>query len=166
MSDRIGKLLVVRGLISLEDLQKAVEEHKLKGSRLELVLVRFGYINQDDLLAFLCNHYMVPFFRLWQFDILLDVIELIPSDLARKHLLIPIHRVRHRLVLAMVDPSDIDAIYDIWRLTSLNIEAFGALETEITNAIKKYYREEGDIAGNETAVSNPADKNEDASLSI
>jgi hypothetical protein len=59
----------------------------------------------------------------------------------------------------MVDPSDVDAIYDVWRLTRLNIETFGASETEIINAINKYYAEEGDVAEEKTAIFNSMDKN-------
>jgi type IV pilus assembly protein PilB len=149
----------MKGLITLEEFQKAIEEQRVNGGRLESIFVRLGLINEENLLTFLCNHYMVPFLRLSQFEIKPNVIQLIPSNLARRHLLIPIHRVRDRLALAMVDPSDVDAIYDVWRLTRLNIETFGASETEIINAINKYYAEEGDVAEEKTAIFNSMDKN-------
>jgi len=80
-----------------------------------------------------------PYINLDQFEVYPDVINLIPVEIAKKYLIMPIHRIRSFLTLAMVDPTDLDIIEDIRFRTGLSIQPVIASETGITNAIKKYY---------------------------
>ena len=145
MLESLIELLLKNRIITPEELQMATEEQESNGGRLESILVRFGYLEEEDLVSFLCNFYKIPFFKLSQLGIKPEVIKLIPSDYVRKHLIVPVHHYRSRLTLAMVDPGDRDVIDQMAFLTGFNIEPIGASETEIISAIKKYYGDENDI---------------------
>ena len=99
----IGRFLKNR-IIAPEELQRAIEEQKSNGGRLESILVRLGYVEEEDLVSFLCNLYKVPFVKLSQFKLKAEIIKLIPADCAKRYLIIPVHKHRSRLTLAMVDP--------------------------------------------------------------
>jgi type IV pilus assembly protein PilB len=148
LSERLGELLIKRNFISPEQLQKALQEQKLKGGRLESNLVRLGYVKEDDLLSFLSAQYRVPSIKL---------IKLIPSSSTKKHFIIPISRIGPKLTLAMADPSNIVVIDEIKFMTGFNVEPVVASESEIIDAIKKYYGGGGSIAGMGTTNFQAAD---------
>ena len=147
MADRLGELLVKRNFITADQLKKATEEQKIKGGRLESILVKLGLVKEDDLLSFLSAQYRVPSVKLSKIEINPNVIKLVPASKAKNNLLIPVQRVGPKLTLAMADPSNIVAIDEIKFMTSFNVEPVVASESEIIEAIKKYYGGGGAIAG-------------------
>ncbi|NWF92364.1 MAG: type IV-A pilus assembly ATPase PilB [Syntrophaceae bacterium] len=157
MAERLTDLLVKKNYITPDQLKKAIEDQKFKGGRLESSLVRLGYIKEDDLLALLSAYYRVPSIKLSKIEINPNVIKLVPSSVAKKHFIIPTNRVGPKLTLAMVDPSNIVVIDEIKFMTGFNVEPVVALETEIIDAIKKYYGGGGSVAGKGTVSFNAAD---------
>jgi type IV pilus assembly protein PilB len=147
LSERLGDLLVKRNYITNEQLKRALEEQKLKGGRLESNLIRLGYIKEDELLSFLSAQYRVPSIKLSKIEINPNVIKLIPSSISKKYFIIPINRVGPKLTLAMADPSNIVVIDEVKFMTGFNVEPVVASETEIVDAIKRYYGGGGSIAG-------------------
>jgi len=147
MAERMGDLLVKRNFITQDQLKKAMDEQKFKGGRLESILVKLGFIKEDDLLSFLSAQYRVPSVKLSKIEINPNVIKLVPASKAKNNLMIPLQRVGPKLTLAMADPSNIVAIDEIKFMTSFNVEPVVASETEIVEAIKKYYGAGGAIAG-------------------
>ena len=147
MTERLGELLIKRNYITPEQLKKASDEQKLKGGRLESNLVRLGYIKEDELLSFLSAQYRVPSVKISKMEINPNVIKLIPSSLSKKYFIIPINRMGPKLTLAMADPSNIVVIDEIKFMTGFNVEPVVASETEIIDAIKKYYGGGGNVAG-------------------
>jgi type IV pilus assembly protein PilB len=147
LSERLGDLLIKRNFITSDQLKKAQEEQKLKGGRLESNLVRLGYIKEDELLSFLSAQYRVPSVKLSKIEINPNVIKLIPSSTSKKYFIIPINRVGPKLTLAMADPSNIVVIDEVKFMTGFNVEPVVASETEIVDAIKKYYGGGGSVAG-------------------
>jgi len=147
MADRMGELLVKRNFITADQLKRATDEQKFKGGRLESILVKLGFVKEDDLLSFLSAQYRVPSVKLSKIEINPNVIKLVPASKAKDYLMIPVQRVGPKLTLAMADPSNIVAIDEIKFMTSFNVEPVVASETEIIEAIKKYYGGGGAIAG-------------------
>jgi len=147
LTERLGELLIKRNYITPDQLKRASDEQKLKGGRLESNLVRLGYIKEDELLSFLSAQYRVPSVKISKMEINPSVIKLIPSSLSKKYFIIPINRMGPKLTLAMADPSNIVVIDEIKFMTGFNVEPVVASETEIIDAIKKYYGGGGGVAG-------------------
>jgi type IV pilus assembly protein PilB len=147
MSERLGELLVKRNVLTSDQLRRAVEDQKLKGGRLESALVRLGFLKEDDLLSFLSAQYRVPCVKISKIEISPNVIKLVPASKAKNHFVIPIQRVGPKLTLAMTDPSNIVVIDEIKFMTGFNVEPVVASETEIVDALKKYYGGGGNLAG-------------------
>jgi type IV pilus assembly protein PilB len=138
-SGRLGELLVRERLITPLQLQQAVEEQKSAGGRLGYALTKMGFIEENELTAFLSKQYGVPSIDLSVFDIEVDVIKLIPKEVVLKHQVIPVNRTGSTLIVAMADPSNIFAIDDIKFLTGYNVEVVVSSEQGIEGAIEKYY---------------------------
>jgi len=143
----LGELLIKRNYITPDQLKKALDEQKLKGGRLESNLVRLGYVKEDELLSFLSAQYRVPSVKISKMEINPTVVKLVPSSISKKYFIMPINRVGSKLTLAMADPSNIVVIDEIKFMTGFNVEPVVASETEIIDAIKKYYGGGGNVAG-------------------
>jgi len=150
LAERLGELLVKKNYITPDQLKKALEDQSLKGGRLESALIRLGYIKEDELLSFLSAQYRVPSIKISKIEVNPNVIKLIPSSISKKYFIIPINRVGPKLTLAMADPSNIIVIDEIKFMTGFNVEPVVASETEIIDAIKKYYGGGGGVAGKGT----------------
>ena len=122
MNDRIGELLVQKNLLSAEQLERAQEESKVKGSRLGLQLTKLGFLDEDQLADFVSQQYGVPCINLEEFEIEDSVIRLVPEDVALKHVILPVNRAGSTLIIATADPSNIFAIDDVKFLTGYDVE--------------------------------------------
>ena len=138
-SGRLGELLLREKLITPLQLQQAIEEQKTVGGRLGYQLTKMGFIEENELTAFLSKQYGVPSIDLNEFDIEPDIIKLIPKEVVLKHQVIPVNRTGSTLIVAMADPSNIFAIDDIKFLTGYNVEVVVASEQAIEGSVEKYY---------------------------
>ena len=139
MSVRLGELLVSKGLITAKQLEDALQEQKVSGSKLGSTLVKLGFMAEKNLVSFLSRHYGVPAIDLSEAQIDSEVIKMIPPDVVFKYQVIPIKRIGSTLRVAMSDPSNILAIDDIKFLTSCHVEVFVSTESTIKAAIDKFY---------------------------
>ncbi len=166
MAKKLGDLLVEAGLITKEQLQEALEVQKKDNERLGTILVKLGYLTEEEITSFLSKQYGIPAVNLEHFEISEDVIKRIPSDIARKYMLIPITRTGSTLTVAMADPTNIYALDDIKFLTGLNVEPVVASELSIKKAIDKYYGSETQIELRKVVEDLEGDFAEDADLEV
>ena len=139
IAEKIGKLIVKAQLITEDQLQKALLTQKKEGGRLGSVLIRLGFIDGPKLLKFLSQQYGVPSVELEKLEIDPAVIKLVPAEVVKKYLVVPIKRLGATLSLAMVDPSDVFAIDDIKFMTGYNVEPIIASETAVIDKINQCY---------------------------
>ncbi|MDC4204598.1 MAG: type IV-A pilus assembly ATPase PilB [Candidatus Manganitrophus sp.] len=139
VSEKLGKLIVNAQLINDEQLQKALLVQKKEGGRLGSILVRLGFMDEAKLLKFLSQQYGVPAADLTKIEIDPTVVKLVPAEVVKKYLVVPIKRMGATLSLAMVDPSDVFAIDDIKFMTGYNVEPIIAAESSVVELINKYY---------------------------
>jgi len=137
---KIGELLVQENMISASCLHSALEQHNRTGERLGTILVKSGDISEEQLVQALSKHYEVPAINLNEFEIDPDVMRHVSQKLAEKYTLLPINRAANNLVVAMADPSNIQAIDEIEFQTSYRVEPVVATEQSIRAAIAKYYK--------------------------
>jgi type IV pilus assembly protein PilB len=143
MAAKLGQLLLAANLVTEAQLKEALNLQKKEGGRLGSKLVKLGYLTEEKLVSFLSKQYGVPAINLSDYDIDPSVIKLIPADMAKKYLIIPVARVGATLTVAMADPSNIFAIDDIKFMTGYNVEVVVASESSIVEAITKYYTGKG-----------------------
>lgn len=139
MSIRLGDLLVSRGLITAKQLDDALQDQKISGTKLGTSLVKLGFISEKQLVSFLSKHYGVPAIDLSEVEVDPEAIKLIPADVVYKYQVLPIKRVGGTLRVAMADPSNILAIDDIKFLTGCHVEVFVSTESAIKVAIDRHY---------------------------
>jgi type IV pilus assembly protein PilB len=138
-SERIGDLLVKEGLISREQLQKALDEQRQSGTRVGYNLVKLGFIQENELTRTLARQYKMPAVDLSKFEVDPKIIKLVPADLATKNLVLPLKRDGRTLTVAMADPTNLGVIEDLKFITRYDIFPVIAGEFTLRNVIEKQY---------------------------
>jgi type IV pilus assembly protein PilB len=139
MSQRLGDLLVREKVITNDQLDQALKVQKDGGGRLGSVLVKLGFLSDEDVTNFLSRQYGVPAINLSYFEIDGTVVKLIPYETAKRYQILPLSRVGSSLTIAMVDPTNVFAMDDIKFMTGFNIEPVVASESSIMTGIEKAY---------------------------
>jgi type IV pilus assembly protein PilB len=144
MVAKLGQILITSNIISEEQLKQALSLQKKEGGRLGTNLAKLGYITEDKLVSFLSKQFGVPAINLSEYTIDPAVVKLIPLEMTRKYLIMPIARVGATLTIAMADPSNVFAIDDVKFMTGYNVEVVVAAESAIIGAITGNYSKGGD----------------------
>src|SRR5438876_1235473 len=93
-SERIGEVLISEGVITQEDISRAIAEGGIKGSVLAAILENSSHVKRADLAAFLASDFRLPVAEdLRRIDFSDAAAKLVPEDLARKHELVPVCRI-------------------------------------------------------------------------
>lgn len=135
---RLGFLLVEAGVISQAQLDRALAN---KGSKEKLgdYLMKENLITEQQLIEFLARQLSVPQIQLSRYEIEPELIKLVPKELAKRGLLIPVRREKNRLFIAMNDPMDFFAIEEVRMATGYHVETSITSKEELLKAITKYY---------------------------
>jgi len=139
MGSNLGELLLREKVLTPDQLKSALEVQKEKNVPLQTALVSMGLVSEEEMAQALSRQLGYPYIDLDQFEVYPDVVSLIPVEIVKKYMIMPIHRIRSFLTLAMVDPTDLEVIEDIRFRTGLSIQPVIASESGILNAINKYY---------------------------
>ena len=142
MAVRLGDLLLKEKRISPEQLQEALNHQRQKGGKLGFTLVALGFVKESEITALLSKQFGVPSIAISQFEIDPAVVKLIPAETAQKYQIIPLSRSGATLTIAMTDPTNVFAMDDIKFMTGYNVEPVVASETEVDDALHRYYGKE------------------------
>lgn len=110
MRQDLGKLLLENGQITAEALERAAKEAGETGEPLGRVLLRLGLVNEDNIQTVLELHYAVNYLNLKKIAPDPGLVNLIPQELMLLYQLVPSSKEGSRLTIAMVHPSDIEAL--------------------------------------------------------
>jgi general secretion pathway protein E len=135
---RLGQLLIERGLIAAEDLDRALELQKERGDKLGRILVDMGYLAQRDLLNALSAQLGLPIATLSTLPSAPELEGLSPRFL-RQSLLFPVSIEENTLTLAMADPLDFEAINAVQTFSKLEVRPQLAAEQDILDALDRVY---------------------------
>ncbi len=141
----LGESLVQMQIITAEQLADAQKTQADHGGKLSEILVSKGFIKVEELATFLSIMWNVPLIDLKTHTVQPEALALIPEDMARKHILIPLHIVGDSLVVVMADPDDYITISDIFTRTNMKIQVAFANAVDIRRAIDIYYRSNEEI---------------------
>jgi type IV pilus assembly protein PilB len=140
-TDKLGDILVREGLITAEQLKRALQEQKSTGMRLGYTLVKLGFIDETEVTKMLARQYRMPAVDLSRFEVDPKILKLLPGDIATKHAVLPLKREGRTLTVAIADPNNVAAIEDIKFITRMDVFPVVAGEYTLRNAIERYYQQ-------------------------
>jgi len=137
-------MLVAASLITKAQLEEALKAQTETGARIGKQLVRLGYVSELQVTQVLSNQLSVPWVALDRVEFSVQLLSLVPGELADRYTIMPIYvrRVRNQgetLYIAMDDPTDEDAIRLVARAAGLPVRPMIASPTDIRRAVDARY---------------------------
>jgi type IV pilus assembly protein PilB len=142
----LGEQLLAAGLLTEAQLELAKREQHRSGGRLVRIVVQLGFMSPDALADFLGKKAGTRGFDLRRNSIDQRVLSLVPEEIARRCLAIPVSRENGTLTVAVADPFDVTAVDTLQQVCGLAIEVVTAPERDILNCLDLYYHS-GDTIG-------------------
>lgn len=142
--ERIGDMLVAASLITKAQLEEALKAQKVSGVRIGKQLVELGYVSELQVTQVLSNQLSVPWVALDRVEFSVQLLSLVPGELADRYTVMPIYvrRVRNQgetLYIAMDDPTDEDAIRLVSTAAGLPVRPMIASPSDIRRAVDARY---------------------------
>ncbi len=138
---QLGTMLVEEGAITADQLEAALaEQMRIRdGRRIGEILVGMRFLTDNRLLQTLAKQLEVDLIDLNETPPDTDALEMVPSEFAMRHNLVPLRKQTGRLTVAMADPLDVIAADDLNLLTGLEICPALALASEIRRVCEQAY---------------------------
>jgi type IV pilus assembly protein PilB len=161
---RLGDILCEAGLISPDQLKKALEEHRLStGKRLGEILIQLKIATESAIARTLSSQLGFQYVDLLTVPVEPEAIARIPESLAKKHQAIPVSIEDSLLRVAFADPLDYESIRDLGFSSGCTIRPVIATRKDILEAIERHYNLDSSVEG---IVKDSAREFEDALIQI
>ncbi len=143
LGDKLGNLLLKAGLVNPEQLTKALEAQRGTTKRLGEVLIELGFVKEPDLVMALSRQLGIPYATknsgLLQPRKDEGLEKLVPSEVARQYLALPLSRHLNSLTVACVNPLDLLMIDNLTRLTGCEIYPVVTTRPDLEEALALFY---------------------------
>lgn len=136
---KIGELLIERGVISLGQLGKALEQQAAVGGYISQHLISMGFATEADVAKCLSIQYNFGYLPLDNYRIPPHVLDVIPLKLIKIFSILPLDKMDHLLSIAMSDPLNEGVIEILRQITNCDIEVFISTHSELSRAIDRYF---------------------------
>ncbi len=150
MAKRLGDIVVERGWITAEQLEKAIREQKTVGMQLGSFLLHRGLLTREQLGAALSEQYEAPFQSLDRGSVHPQLARLMPESFCRSRNIAPIAVEGSKMRLGMVWPGDMEAISETELMTGYEVEAAICLADELTRLLDESFDKR--FAARQTAI--------------
>lgn len=137
---RLGDYLISEGQISPDQLDEAIEYQCIYGGKLGTSLIELGLIDEERLAQVLSQqlklHYIKPSLLM---NVPNSILNLVPKNLALKYQVVPYHKERGKLFLAMKDTSNLAVIDELSFQLDHIIVPLAIPEVRLMLALKQHY---------------------------
>ncbi|MBI5086469.1 MAG: Flp pilus assembly complex ATPase component TadA [Acidobacteria bacterium] len=139
---RLGEILIERGQLSADDLERALEMQSERGDKLGRILVDLGFAAQRDIVSALSEQLAIPVAKIEGPPVVLPETERLSARFLRQARAFPLRLDDGVLVLAMADPLDFETLSSVRAATGLRATPEIAVEAEVIDALDRYFGEE------------------------
>ncbi|HMM37475.1 MAG TPA: GspE/PulE family protein [Desulfovibrio sp.] len=119
---RLGELLLENGMVSQSQLEQALAGQKESGLKLGQYLIQSGLLKEQQIVDLVSRQLKIPKYSPDKYPYEDGASALVSEELAQKNRLVPLARKGNRLLIAMPDPMDINALDTVEIATNLEVE--------------------------------------------
>ncbi len=144
--EKLGQILLKEGLITEEQLEKALAIQKKESTRLGETLINLGIVTEKDIVIAMAKQLSIPYAS-YAKGLLKpaddqELARLVPEDYAHRNMLLPISRHMNSMTVAFMDPLDLITIDNLKRMTGCEINPIIATKSDLQRAIDEFYGKE------------------------
>jgi len=136
---RLGEILVEAGLLSDDQLKKALAEHKKDNLKLGQYLVRHSLVNERQIVNQVAKQLQIEKYNPHKYSLDPSLADFVPLEMARNYQVAPLARKGHLLSIAMIDPMDINALDTIEIQTNCEAAPVICTEQELNQLLGSLY---------------------------
>ena len=137
---RVEKSLLDQGLISDGQLADLKDKAAKKNEPLFSLLIRDGHISDEQLTKALADATSTPYVNLSTARINPEVLDLLPQDIAEHYMAVPLGEMQDRLVVAMLDAGNVQAVDFLSNKIGRPLKVYAASESGVRKVLKLYER--------------------------
>src|SRR5207253_1790378 len=100
-------ILIRKQLLSPDQLEEARGVAQQTGAKLNEVLVKLDYVNNEQVMSAVAEHSGMQYIDLTEVTIPPAVVELVPESVARENVVLPLTQDGPMLKIIMSDPTDV-----------------------------------------------------------
>ena len=130
--------LVAQGILTPAQLTLAKEKAKETHDSLFGTLVSGKFITNEQLTKATAQATNMPYVNLSTAQIDAKILDLLPQDIAERYMAVPLGEMQHRLVVAMLDADNVQAVDFLSKKISRPLKVYVASEEGIRNVLKQY----------------------------
>jgi type IV pilus assembly protein PilB len=137
---QLGQLLLGRGIVTQEQIEKALAEQKEKGHRKLLgeLLVEMNYCTENQIASALAEAYDVPYAQVSPKICDAKVLDILPREFLEEHIVLPLFKVGDKLTVAVNEPTNVFLIDEIERISSCKVQIVCATTKDIKATLGTY----------------------------
>jgi len=136
---KLGEMLVDAGLISQDQLRRALSEHKRHGLKLGEYLIHYDYVREGDVLDLISRQMRVKKYDPDKFSLDVGLSDLVPQDIAQQHKVVPLQKQKSLLLVATTDPLDINALDTVEIASNMEVEPVICTEQQLQQLFSSQY---------------------------
>ena len=130
--------LVQGGMVTAEKLQQARKAASKANQPLFSYLVKNKYISDEQLTKANAEITGVPYVNLSAAKVDPKILTLLPQDIAKRYMAVPLGEMQHRLVVAMLDADNVQAVDFLSNRIGRPLKVYVASEAGIRQVLKQY----------------------------
>ena len=140
---QLGQLLLARGIVTSEQIEKALTEQKEKGHRKLLgeLLVEMNYCTENQIASALAEAYAVPYAQVGPKICDAKTLEILPREFLEEHIILPLFKVYDVLTVAVSEPTNVFLLDEIERLSGCKVQVVCATTKDIKATLQTYLPE-------------------------
>ncbi len=138
-TERLGDILVKEGLLARDKLSAALAEARSSGMPLGYVVAKQGLVPEVEVTRIVARQLRVPAVDLSRFEVDPKILKLIPADVAKKHICLPLKREGRTLTVALANPTDQVLLQELRFITRFDLFPVFAGEFTLRTLIDKHY---------------------------
>ncbi len=145
--------LIETGVLQADQLQELRDKASTEKTPLLSLLVREGSVSNEQLTKVVAHANKVPYVNLTSAKVDPDILKLLPQDIAERYMAVPLGEMQHRLVIAMLDADNVQAVDFLSNKVARPLKVYAASEEGIRQVLKQYSSDiSDDVAGAITAL--------------
>lgn len=137
---QLGQLLQSRGIVTAEQVEKALAEQKDKGHRKLLgeLLVDMKYCTENQIAEALSEAYGVPYAAINPKLCDPKALEILPREFLEEHIVLPLFKVYDVLTIAVTEPANVFLIEEVERMSGCSAQIVCATAKDIIATLSSY----------------------------
>jgi type IV pilus assembly protein PilB len=135
---QVDDVLIEDGLVTADELAEIRKEAAKNDEPYLAALVNSKKISNEDLTRATAKATKLPYVNLMTAAIEPEVLELLPQEIAERYMAVPLGEMQHRLVVAMLDADNVQAVDFLSNKIGRPLKVYMASEEGIRKVIRQY----------------------------